>query len=1125
MRLVQLKYGEKMAKALKNKIIKSNKENKYIFDFIIDDIKNNCLKNTFIYNEGGIGKTTQLKKLVQMLLSPEGREYAPNIIPIYIAVKDLHGSKKENILFNSIKKFCGEDSSDEELENLLDGSSSLRKNIIFLFIIDGLNEAKDEIKKELQKEINDLMKFEQNIFIVSFRIDETNTFLGFEKKLFVKPLGNVCEILNVQKNGINPKLLEILSVPLYLKYYLDTYKKDNFDFYENKSVKKSDILSKYVQHIEKNLELNTVSYENDVMNFVINYYLPSLAFEVNNFVDFNEVLDVIDDEDYYRKFNVRTKKTAKYLQLDLFEIVVKTFALLNENTNSFVHDIWKEYFEALYYSKCIDKDIIEVFDNLPSEEVREFIGEITGECDFENVTEFEEAKKSPLNQFLQRHNLKQSLDKQLSDMQTRNIIEITKSNRNNYITGDYSNLDLSQCIFLNCDLPNSDFSNSILSMLSFMNLNDAYSFKDIIFSNDGNFVIILDGYDNIIIWDLKKNIISKIKKNEICERVPDKRITKIGIIGIDYTNYYCSLRIFSYVSSSIIVLIKAETPHFSTKRGIYTNEEYLETYIELDCRTKQITVHEYANNEKIDEFSNDDYNSNNVLNVLKQRTNNDLLGWKFKINDFFVDLEKEHERRNLIDVSYCRINDNIKDNYILENGIILKKTSKYGKNFFDIYDGKKFLKSINTEYFGVPIIHHIQTNSMLCICKSITTWDYFYGTDIIVWDLNDVHESQKLCVYNSSVSPAVKINEDTYVQAYNDSRIRFFRYNKESKRVVKVLNAAKILGGKLISMQSVGVKCLFIASKNGIWLYDVEKNRYKRILSQLDYNITNTLGLSNRIIIVEKNNNELEVILFDELLNFVKICNDELLQGICLETAEIKYEKEINSISFINNDLFVLINCESRKINSFDIDKRLKTDLFNYRTKLYKLSDDTLLFSGYSEEKEAVYLVKLNLKKHTIYLKKKFELIGYYREMFFDNNELYIFEEIDGKISVTLFSLIDSKNIKKYAILKYGDTILNELECFNFENSKVTFNKDDIIVQINDELFDNFASCSFESNVPSDITNSKFLNIKMSNEDDPSYFYYSLKQEGGIVPENSIDFNVINRKIRKIYGNPAIKLE
>lgn len=556
MRLVQLKDGEKMAKALKNKIIKSNKENKYIFDFIIDDIKNNCLKNTFIYNEGGIGKTTQLKKLVQMLLSPESRKYASNIIPVYIAVKDLHGSKKVNILFNSIKKFCGKDSSDEELENLLDGSSSLREDAIFLFIIDGLNEAKEEIKRELQREVNDLMKFEQNIFIVSSRIDETNTFLGFEKKLFVKPLGNVCEILNVQKNEINPKLLEILSVPLYLKYYLDTYKKDDFDFYENKSVKKSDILSKYVQHIEKSLELNTVSYENDVMDFVINYYLPSLAFEVNNFVDLNEVLDVINDEDYYRKFNVRTKKTAKYLQLDLFEIVVKTFALFNENTNSFVHDIWKEYFVASYYSKCIDKDIIEVFDNLPSEEVREFIGEITGECDFENVTELEEAKKSPLNQFLQRHNLQQSLDKQLSDMQTRNIIEIMKTARNNHITSKFLSLNLTKCSLMRCDCRNSNFNYSQLKIENLFYIGHLSAVDKVVVSNDNTKIISCSRSDlnrTVIVWDIITGIILKkiyvdcdvtaceiINNTEIVIGSDDGKIQRLNIdTGLKVGNSMC----------------------------------------------------------------------------------------------------------------------------------------------------------------------------------------------------------------------------------------------------------------------------------------------------------------------------------------------------------------------------------------------------------------------------------------------------------------------------------------------------------------------------------------------------------------------------------------------------------
>ena len=492
-----------MAKALKNKIIKSNKENKYLFDFIIDDIKNNCLKNTFIYNEGGIGKTTQLKKLVQMLLSLEDREYASDIIPIYIAVKDLHGSEKGNVLFNSIKNFCGEDSSDEELKSLLKGSSSLRKDTIFLFIIDGLNEAKEEIKKELQREINDLMKFEQNIFIVSSRVDETKHFSGFSKKLFVKPLGNVCEILKVQKNEINPKLLEILSIPLYLNYYLNTYADKSFNLYENKPVKKSNILAEYIKHIKDNLEKNTVSYDPEVVDFIIDYFLPALAYELksNDLKNKYKSLRVLLNENYFIDLG-----TAKFDNNIAFRgylnIIHKSLAVFyladNEMEGTFIHQIWQDYFTAAYYSKCIDNDMLKVFDSLPSEEVREFIGEITGECDFENVTELEKAKKSPLNQFLLRHNLQQCLDKQLSDIQTRNIIEMMKTSRNNNITADYSYLNLLESNFLKTDFSNSVFYNSFFGELLFIppdyfDLN-RYGYVDLFFSSgamspDGRYIV------------------------------------------------------------------------------------------------------------------------------------------------------------------------------------------------------------------------------------------------------------------------------------------------------------------------------------------------------------------------------------------------------------------------------------------------------------------------------------------------------------------------------------------------------------------------------------------------------------------------------------------------------------
>lgn len=534
-----------MAKLLKNKIQKNNKEKKYLFDYIIDDIKNNSLKNTFVYNEGGIGKTTQIKKLVKMLLSPEGRKYASNIIPIYIAVKDLHGSKKENILFNSIKKFCGEDSSDEELKNLLDGSSSLRKDVIFLFIIDGLNEAKDEIKRELQKEINDLMEFEQNIFIVSSRIDETNYFSGFDKKLFVKPLSNVCEILKVKENEINPKLLEILSIPLYFKYYLDTYKKDDFDFYENKSVKKSDILKEYLNAIDKNYEKSTVSYDKYTKDFLIDFYLPALAYELemsNEIPDeklknikrdiasyaYYEQLLGVDEEDEIGK--ILTKNSFFPLK------IAKEWFALNNKKGYFVHDIWKEYFTAVYYSKCIDKDIINVFDKLPSEEVREFIGEITGECDFENVTELEKAKESPLNQFLQRHNLQKDEKERLSPIQTSNVIEIMKTSRDNNITAEYSNLNLSYCNFIKTNISNSNFIDSSFGGVSHMPINsfelNMYGYNHLFFSSGA---ISPDG--KYFVQSCEGNIqIIKVDTNEIIDKVTFNDYDRINIRQILFLN-------------------------------------------------------------------------------------------------------------------------------------------------------------------------------------------------------------------------------------------------------------------------------------------------------------------------------------------------------------------------------------------------------------------------------------------------------------------------------------------------------------------------------------------------------------------------------------------------------------
>lgn len=478
--------------------------------------------NYILFEQGGIGKTSQMKAVFRSY----ALSHKDGIVPIFVDCKTIDFNRKQPLLTHILLEFCGEDCPDNyensivRLENMLTKANSKYK---YVFFIDGINECENN-KYLVVQDIAKLLKSPNNKIIVSSRINENDIGLKDFKRLKVKEFtdAQIVTFLNskgfkdngndVELNRLNPSLLKILRVPMFLKLFVETYSADNIfpEMYTSNIVRKADLLQAFIDKIfddkkEQHSSQNDPEYIK--RQFAMKRYLPLIAFI---FMDSglhslqNEDL-YIENSDFYKYkgdnvdypflnlnelvlnnsannvdqilkiFNLSYKN---FLDELLNKISFKEFALLiktSDTTYSFTHQIWQDFFCGKFYELCIKYDVLEPFENAMPESVKQFIGEIIGECDFESKDNLD-TEASPIEKFLQKHNLQQPENKQLSAIQTRNLVEIMKTSRNNNITADYSYLDLQKSDFKYSNVQNSLFRNSKLSASAFLQKNNLQSF-------------------------------------------------------------------------------------------------------------------------------------------------------------------------------------------------------------------------------------------------------------------------------------------------------------------------------------------------------------------------------------------------------------------------------------------------------------------------------------------------------------------------------------------------------------------------------------------------------------------------------------------------------------------------
>lgn len=627
--------------------------------FIELEASENKVKNIFLYAGGGYGKTTAMCCLFKYLLDKGSN--GEKIAPIYIDVKKLNFNKPNPIINYIHSTYSGSDTKCSDVENLFsDQAPEFSKKYTYYILIDGLNETNDRNKGNLIDIISSMAETSNIRFVISSRIKETFDKAPFcifklqklnEEQIKEYLDKNLGKKYNEQTHvdEINKSLIEILQIPMFMKTFSKTYDKRSPypDIYDEKTVRKADILDSYVQKILLNLKERTNSYDNHILEFVINFYLPALAFQMvklNSFFIPNENfenINIVLNKDYFSRFFVPDEIE---IISDIFDsksykpltIGIKQFAVLIKiNGYSFVHQIWRDYFVAKHIINCMNAEKFDDLEISVDENIRQFVGELVREyvdkykyskkpadksidengkvkfidnpdtrkceCDFENVIELEEAKMSPLNQFLQRHNLQKDEKERLSSTQTSNVIEIMKTSRNNHITANYSYLNLLETTFEFSNISNSEFFHCMLDETSFKahnylfrnNENFSYFNQKYAMSPSGKYYVCIFNH-NFIIFEAKTNKEYLKSHLAILGNIQIQQIAFIDDNRLIVRYPYC-LACFNIDARQLNI----DNVFYFVKNNFYTFDDFLYGRIQLQIHKPYIP---YTSNNRSEEF-------------------------------------------------------------------------------------------------------------------------------------------------------------------------------------------------------------------------------------------------------------------------------------------------------------------------------------------------------------------------------------------------------------------------------------------------------------------------------------------------------------------------------------------
>lgn len=536
------------AENILEKVKKSPLVRKYINGELVDKVY-------FINADGGYGKTTALNCLYYYLVNMASS--GNHIVPIFIDVKllmDFGDDRKNEGLGNMprpleryiVRNYCGQDIDPKEtlLEKVINlfsnNSPKFNNEYTYCIFVDGINEVDDSTKRTILTEIKEMLECGCVKFFISSRIDEKEELPDETVKCKLIPLeeDSIRQYLDknfgnkygekVDISKINDSLVEILQVPMYLSVFRKIYdKKTPYpDIYEQTTVRKADLLDSYVQKILKDNKEKTRKEYNPIIEFVIKYYLPALAFKAykSNFsmqisdkkfrylrkdINYFDSLLVPDELIDCCKLN-NTAIKGICLNLGLVHLVNGFY--------TFTHQNWRDLFAAKHIINCMNAEKLDELEKSFYPNIRQFVGELIREydnkfkysknydnendnrkceCDFEKKDNLKTWSESPIEYFFQKHY--SLLNK--NPIVIRNLIDIMKTSRNNHITAKYDGLDLKYVSFYKCNLKGSTFNKTILLHNCFFSTGHNSQINAFCLSIDGSLLVTGDINGVLYVWD------------------------------------------------------------------------------------------------------------------------------------------------------------------------------------------------------------------------------------------------------------------------------------------------------------------------------------------------------------------------------------------------------------------------------------------------------------------------------------------------------------------------------------------------------------------------------------------------------------------------------------------------
>lgn len=799
-------------------------KNPLVKKFIEVEASENKIKNIFLFAGGGYGKTTAMCCLFKYLLDKASN--GEKIVPIYIDVKKLNFNETNPIISYIHSKYSGSDTKESDVKNLFsDQAPEFSKKYTYYVLIDGLNETSDRNKSNLIDIISVMTEISNVRFVVSSRIKEIfdkAPFCTFEmQKLNEEQIKdyldkNFGEKYNEQTKvkRINKSLVEILQIPMFMKTFSKTYDKRSPypDIYDEKTVRKADILDSYIQKILLNLKERTSSYDNNILEFVINFYLPALAFQMAEENVLNIDSEIVDKKlcsNYFLSFFKGNKKEQiKFLINDKkfmpISISSKNFALINDNDGdySFVHQIWRDFFAAKHIINCMNIERLDELEISVDENIRQFVGELIREyvaenkyskefsyeqqidkdgkviyvekldtrkceCDFEEKDNLETWSESPIEHFLQQHNMNSA--KSISPLVTRNLVEIMKISRNNHISANYSELDLTNANFCATNCCNSNFKGSRINSSTFNSYLDNISMDFVSISADNKLIIIVDEViDKAIVLDINTGAVIKSFdyldwRDDYClyDRKP------IFLYEDDYAHDYEIIETIRYENC----IYKIYFEEISNRVDYYDNfdVEIIEdsTFVLTNHGNTTIKTAYYDNNVSVISFSGD---GNRLISGNEQGV---------------INIWKIESSKNVYEPLYSLVTDSeVKSISISDDNSYMITVHKNGEIIVWDYGSLKIKNIYARRSFPILNSYFIDNNNciVLCYCE--------YGNHLIVL-IYDLKQKRIVKGFNKSINGHYVVSSITNKCAYIDNKgvIHIFDYISNGEITIKPNNS------------------------------------------------------------------------------------------------------------------------------------------------------------------------------------------------------------------------------------------------------------------------------------------------------------------------------------------------